>query len=383
MEITERITARIDLDAVSHNLECMRRTVRNGAKFCAVVKADAYGHGAVAVASHIEGEADLWGFAVASLNEALDLRKEGIKKPILILGYVFPQDYELMIREEIRPAMYSAEMLNLLDEAVKRSGRDKPYPVHLAVDTGMSRIGFADTLEDAKSAASALRGSSLFAEGLFSHFARADEVDKTYAGIALERYLKFAGYLEGEGVHPSIRHISNSAAILEFPEAHLDMVRAGITLYGIYPSDEMKRDKDLRPVMSITSRVIHVKEVEEGTSVSYGGTFTAGRRTRIATICTGYADGYPRLLSGKADVIIRGKRCPVLGRVCMDQLMADVTEVPGVCQGDVVTLMGRDGDEIITVDELGEKSGRFPYEFVCDIGKRVKRLTVDGSCQKC
>ena len=378
MEITERITAKIDLSAVSHNLACMRRGLKEGALFCAVVKADAYGHGAAVVAGHIEAEPDLWGFAVASLNEALSLRDAGIKKPILVLGYVFPDDYDLLIKGEIRPAVFTTEMIRLLDAAVRRSGRIKPYPVHIAVDTGMSRIGFAVTKQDAEAAAGALKGSMLYAEGLFSHFARADEADKSIARMAFKRYQDFAGYLAAEGIRPQIRHISNSAAILEMPEAHLDMVRAGITLYGIYPSDEMQRDKDLRPVMSITSRVIHVKEVDGGTPVSYGGTYVTAGKTRIATICTGYADGYPRSLGGRADVLIRGKRCPVIGRVCMDQFMADVTGLDEVSVGDTVTLMGRDGAEEITVDELGGKSGRFPYEFVCDIGKRVKRVIVDG-----
>ena len=373
MTFTERIYAAINLDALCHNLEVMKRQIRNDTKICAVIKANGYGHGALPIAQRIESEETLWGFAVAALPEAVQLREGGITKPILILGYTFPEDYEILIRYEVRPAVFTIKMIRELGEAVKKSGYTGAYPIHLAADTGMSRIGFANLPGIGKEIAQALEGSHLAVEGVFSHFARADEEDKSNALEAMRKYLSFCDELTSAGISIPIRHLSNSAGILELPEAHFDMVRAGITLYGIYPSDEMRRDKDLRPVMSLKSRVIHVKEVEEGVPVSYGGTYVTSRPTKIATISAGYADGYPRSLSSRGQVLIHGQRADIIGRVCMDQFMVDVTGHEDVKTGDVVTLLGKDGQDEITADELGALSGRFPYEFVCDIGRRVPR----------
>ena len=251
-------------------------------------------------------------------------------------------------------------------------------PIHLALDTGMSRIGLAATAEGADEAAKIAELDCLEIEGLFSHFARADEADKTSAYEQFDRYQRFAGMLKERGIEIPMKHIANSAAIAELPDVQLDAVRAGITIYGIYPSDEVDRSKlALRPVMSLISHIAYIKEVPAGTPVSYGGTFVTSRTTRIATIPVGYGDGYPRLLSGKGYVLIRGKRAPILGRVCMDQFMVDVTDIEAQ-EFDQVTLLGTDADETISVDEIGHLSGRFPYELTCDINQRVPRVFVDG-----
>ena len=369
-----RVYAKINLDAVRMNFDAMRKRLKPGVKICAVIKTDGYGHGALPIAEMAEGWEDVWGYATATAQEAFSLRDGGIKKPILILGYSFPEDYEEMAARQIRPAIFTIEMAEDFQKAAER--QKVCAPVHIAVDTGMSRIGFADHAVSADLVKDIAAMPNLSIEGLFTHFARADEVDKQYARAALDRYLAFREMLSERGVVPAISHCSNSAGILEFPDANLDMVRAGITIYGIYPSDEMDRRKNtLFPVMELKSRIVHVKTVPAGVPVSYGGTYVTDRITQIATVPVGYGDGYPRSLSSRGSVLVKGKRCPIIGRVCMDQFMIDTTGMD-VRTGDEVTLMGRDGEEMISVDELGTLSGRFPYEFVCDIGKRVPRIYV-------
>lgn len=373
MKHNGRITAYIHMDAVAFNFESMKNHLDDGKKIIAVVKADGYGHGAVPVAELIEQYDYIWGFAVAAVEEGMALRDAGITKPILILGYSFEEDYATMAANGMRPAIFTWEMAAAFDEAARKLGICAP--IHLAVDTGMSRIGFADTEESVETAVRISELTHLQIEGVFTHFSKADELDKTYTHMQLNRFERFCDQLEAHGLMPFLRHCSNSAGILEIPEAHLDMVRAGITIYGLYPSDEVCRDMPLKPAMELKSHIICLKNIEAGTSVSYGGTFVAEHPMRIATIPVGYADGYPRSLSSKGFVLIRGKRAPIIGRVCMDQFMVDVTDIEAELL-DEVTLLGRDGDEEITVDELGELSGRFPYEFVCVIGKRVPRIYI-------
>lgn len=371
-----RVYAKIDLGAIEENFYRMKANLRPGTKMVAVIKTDGYGHGAVEIARLTEVWDYIWGFAVATVEEALELRQAGIQKPILILGFVFPEHYETVARQELRPAVFKLDMARQLSEAAVHIG--KTIKMHLALDTGMTRIGFPDTDQAVRLIQEINRLPGLETEGLFTHFARADEADKTNARKQLERYLAFAGKLEAAGVTIPMKHCSNSAGILEMPEANLDAVRAGITIYGIYPSDEMKRDQiKLKPAMELKSHIAYIKEVEAGVPVSYGGTYVTERPMRIATIPVGYGDGYPRSLSNKGYVLINGKRARILGRVCMDQFMADVTDIPAR-ELDEVTLMGRDGTELLSVDTLGALSGRFPYEFVCDIGKRVPRIYVRG-----
>ncbi len=368
----ERVYARIDLDAVRENFRNMKANLADGVQMIAVVKTDGYGHGAVKIARMTESFDYIWGFAVATVEEAIELREAGITKPILILGFAFPDDYDTIVRNDIRPAVFKLSMAEQLDEAARRAG--VTAPVHLAVDTGMTRIGLQVTEKCADEAAAIAALPNLKIEGMFTHFARADEIDKTSACQQYDRYMKFSGMLEARGVKISMKHVSNSASIMELPQFQLDAVRAGITIYGIYPSEEVDRSRlSLRPVMSLVSHIAFVKEVPAGTPVSYGGTFVTQRPTRIATIPVGYGDGYPRLLSNRGEVLIRGRRAPIIGRVCMDQFMVDVTDIEAE-EFDRVTLLGNDGDECITADELGRISGRFPYELTCDINRRVPRV---------
>ena len=366
-----RITAYIHLEAVEENFRRMKANLKEGVQMVAVIKTDAYGHGAVRIAKLVEPYPYIWGFAVAAVSEGLELRAAGITKPILILGYTFEEDYEAMIQNGIRPAIFTERMAEAFDAAAARIG--KRAPIHIAVDTGMSRIGFADTAESILTVKKISGMGHLSIEGAFTHFARADETDKQAAMRQMHRFADFCDAMEASGVHGFLRHCSNSAGILELPMANMDMVRAGITIYGIYPSDEVSREIPLAPVMELKSHVVYIKMIEPGTAISYGGTFVAEHPMRIATIPVGYGDGYPRSLSNCGYVLIRGKKAPILGRVCMDQFMVDVTDIEAELL-DEVTLLGRDGDAEITVDELGALSNRFPYEFVCDIGKRVPRV---------
>lgn len=368
-----RVWAEINLDAVAENYQAMRDNICEETKMIAVVKTDGYGHGAVPVSKLLEPLDYIWGFAVATAEEAYELRKSGITKPILILGYTFAEDYERLTKEEIRPAVFKYDMAEQMSEAALAAGRK--ISIHLVLDTGMTRIGFADTEESVREILKIQALPGIEIEGMFTHFARADELDKSHAREQARRYIRFSKRLEEAGVSIPLKHCSNSAAILEMPEVNMDLVRPGITGYGIYPSDEVSRERiSLRAAMSLKSHVVFIKEVEAGVPVSYGGTYVTERTTRIATIPVGYGDGYPRSLSNKGWVLIRGKKAPILGRVCMDQFMVDVTEIPEAKELDEAVLMGESEGVFLGVDELGKLSGRFPYEFVCDIGKRVPRV---------
>ena len=309
------------------------------------------------------------------MTEAMNLRKNQITKPILILGYTFEEDYEELIHYEIRPVVFKLDMAKELSQVAVRLR--KTLPIHIGLDTGMSRIGFSDTEESIQTIREIAKLPGIKIEGMFTHFAKADETDKTAAHRQFERYMHFAHRLEEAGVSVPLKHVSNSAALMELPDMNLNLVRAGISIYGIYPSDEVSRDSmKLIPAMSLRSHIVYVKEIAAGTQISYGGTFTAAHKMRIATVPVGYGDGYPRTLSNKASVLIHGKRARILGRICMDQFMVDVTDIPNAKELDEVILVGKQGEEEITVDELGTLSGRFSYEFVCDIGKRVPRLYI-------
>ena len=373
MKNYSRVYAGIDLDAVAFNFASMRKNIHPSAKMIAVIKADGYGHGAVPIARLVEAYDYLWGFAVATAEEALQLRSAGIKKPVLILGYVFEEHYADLIREDIRPVVFKLSMAEQLSMEATR--QNKTAVIHIGLDTGMTRIGYPATAESVLEIMLISRLPNIKIEGMFTHFARADETDKTSAQDQLERYLKFADKLKETGVDIPLRHCSNSAGIIDMPYANLNLVRAGISIYGIYPSEEVcKENVPLKPVMELKSHITLIKEVEAGVPVSYGGTFVTKQKTRIATIPVGYADGYPRQLSNKGRVLIHGKSAPILGRICMDQFMVDVTDIPQAQELDEVTLLGTDGEASVTVEELGELSGRVPYEFVCDISKRVPRV---------
>ncbi len=368
-----RVYAEIDLAAVRFNLESMHRHTAPGVKIAAVVKTDAYGHGALEIARAVEELPYLWGFAVATAEEARSLREDGRKKPILILGISFPEQYPLIVGEEIRPAVCSTQAARELSAVAARLG--KVCRIHVKIDTGMSRIGFAANEKSVDEIAQIASLPNISIEGIFTHFARADEEDKGPALAQLALFRSVIGQLEERGIQVPVRHCSNSAGIVELPEAGMDMVRAGITLYGLWPSEEVRRDiMEIKPVMSMRSHVSFLKTLEPGQSVSYGGIYTADTPRRLATIPVGYGDGYARGLSNKGYVLIHGKRAPIRGRVCMDQFMADVTDIPDVREGDPVTLLGADGAQEITMEELGRLSGRFNYEFACLITPRVPRV---------
>lgn len=378
MKKFERVKAVVSLDAIAHNFEEMKKNIADGTKIVAVIKADGYGHGAEAIARLIEGYEYIWGFAAATAEEAIQLKNAGVKKPVLILGLVFEEYFQELIQKEVRMTVCDYDMAKALSEEAVRQGRQ--VHIHIGLDTGMSRIGFADKPESVEEIKRIAALSNVEIEGMFTHFARADETDKSPAEDQLKRYLAFVELLEKAGVQIPLKHCSNSAGIIRMPEANLNMVRAGITIYGIYPSAEVERDiVKLIPAMELKSHVAFVKDLPAGTAISYGGTFASETDLRVATIPVGYADGYPRTLSNKGWVLIHGQKAPILGRICMDQFMVDVTHIADVKHGDEVTLIGRDGDECIHIDELGDLSGRFSYEFACEISKRVPRVYIkDG-----
>lgn len=373
MRTQKRIQANIDLDAIAYNLNSMRKNLKKDTQIIAVLKADGYGHGAVPLAKEIEAYPYIWGIAVATVEEGMELRNAGIQKPILILGYTYEEDYDRIVREDFRPTVFKISMAKKLSEAAKRAG--KTLKIHIKIDTGMTRIGYRNPETDIPEILEICRLPGLEAEGIFTHFARADETELDTASRQFERFTAFLKGLEAAGVTFPIKHCSNSAGIIRMPEANMDAVRAGVILYGMYPSEEMEKEPvPLKAVMELKSHIAYIKTVEPGVEISYGGTFTTTRSTRVATIPVGYADGYARGLSNKGSVLIHGKRAAILGRVCMDQFMVDVTGIPEARELDEVTLLGKDGEDCITMEELGELSGRFNYEFACCISKRVPRV---------
>lgn len=368
-----RVRADIDLDAVLYNMESMHKKLKPGTKIAAVVKADAYGHGAVEISRVLENLPYLWGYAVATSNEAMQLVEAGRKKPIIILGLSFPEQFEEIVENDLRPAVCTYETAQALSDIAAE--KNKVCRIHIKVDTGMSRIGFQVTPESADTVARISKLPNIMIEGIFTHFARADESSKAPAYEQFKQFEKMIAMVEEKGVQIPLKHCSNSAGIVEIPECNMDMVRAGITLYGLWPSEEVDKTKiSLKPVMSLRSRVAYVKELLPGRQISYGGTFTVKKKMTVATVPVGYGDGYARGLSNKGWVLIKGQRAPICGRVCMDQCMVDVTDIPGVKIGDTVTLLGKDADEEITMEQLGELSGRFNYEFACLITPRVPRI---------
>lgn len=368
-----RIYAKIDLDAIEHNIDLVKDKIGNETKLLLVIKADAYGHGSVELAKTFGEKADY--FAVAEMNEALELRYAGIKKPILILGYTSPNLFKTALENDITLTMFQPEAIEKLSKEAVNAG--KTAKIHFAVDTGMSRIGFSVTENSADEAAKAAKLPGIFVEGIFSHFATADGVDKRPSMEQREKYDKFIAMLKDRNVEIPIKHINNSAGILEF-DKYYDMAREGIILYGLYPSKEVEEELGERfklcPAMELITHISHIKELEANRGISYGFTYVTDHKMRVATIPVGYADGYPRALSNKGEVLIHGKRCKILGRVCMDQMMVDISDVPEAEIEDKVVLVGRDGNEFIPVEELADAAYSFNYEFVCGIARRVPRV---------
>lgn len=366
-----RVHADVYLDRICRNIERTRAIIKGETDICAIVKADAYGHGAIPVSKVLYPYVDA--YAVAMIQEAVELREAGIDKPILILGFTQQPYVKELVVYDVMASVYNLEMAQWISKEAVR--QNKIAKIHIKLDTGMSRIGFALTEENISVIKEISQLDNLQIDGCFTHFAKADEKDLSFTKEQMKRYENYVEKLEKAGISIRVHHISNSAGIMMMPDANLDMVRSGISTYGLYPSEEVDKSRLwLDPAMEIKSYVSYVKEVEAGVGISYGGTYQTTERTTVATIPVGYGDGYPRALSSKGDVLIHGKRAPILGRICMDQFMIDVTHIPNVQMGDVVTLMGTDGEENISVEELGAKSYSFNYEFVCDVGKRIPRV---------
>ena len=371
---TRRVYAKVDLDAIVSNMKAMKALLPEQTGMLGVVKADAYGHGAVPVARAIEPYVS--GFAAATAEEAVQLRKAGLKGLILVLGVPFPEDFEDLIRWEIRPAVFEWEQAEALSRLALLC--HKVLHIHLAVDTGMSRIGMKpgeEALELVKRV-SCLKGIRI--EGIFTHFSRADEKDLSCTEEQLNAFEAFDRQLREQGIRIPLRHCSNSAAIVGgLSSNQLELCRAGIALYGLYPSGEVRKDlAALTPALELISCVSCLRDIGPGTAVSYGGTFVADRPMRIATIPVGYGDGYPRSLSGKGAVLIHGQRAPILGRICMDQFMVDVSHIPDVRNFDEAVLLGFQGGEHISAEEIAEASGGFHYEILCGLNKRIPRVYI-------
>ncbi|HHU71881.1 MAG TPA: alanine racemase [Clostridiales bacterium] len=368
-----RVQANVNLDRIRHNILEIKNKLRKETKLMLIIKADAYGHGAVPIAKYIchDNLADVYGVAI--IEEAVELREAGINIPILVLGYTPKEQYKLVVSNHVMLTVFQYEMAKELCEEAKRQG--KTAKIHIKVDTGMSRIGFSDNNESLDEIKRISELDNIEIEGIYSHFATADERDGSSTNKQLKRFTEFVDKLEQKGVHIPIKHISNSAGILDYPEAEFNMVRCGIVTYGIYPSEFVRRDEvKLIPAMELKTHVIYVKDVDPGVGISYGSTYVTKNKTKVATIPVGYADGYSRNLSNVGKVIIHGQYAPIIGRICMDQFMVDVTHIPEVKQGDTVTLLGQDQEAYISYEELAEWSHSFSYELICTVGKRIPRV---------
>lgn len=379
MDIIQRRTwAEVDLDAVAHNLREIRGRIGGHAKLCCVIKADAYGHGAVRMAQEYERLGADW-LAISNIEEAIQLRRAEVTLPLLVLGYTPPEAAPLLAAHGVAQCVYSLEYAKALSENAARGG--VRVRMHIKVDTGMSRLGFCfqDINRDTAAveeilAACALPG--LEPEGIFTHFAESDggAAGTMFTMRQFGCFKELIETLERADLHFPVRHCANSGAVLDYPMSHLDMVRAGIILYGLEPSGDVRHPGDLVPAMRLCAVIAHIKTIEPGADVSYGRTYTAQKRMRVATVPIGYADGYSRALSNRGEMLVHGVRCPVLGRVCMDQCMLDVSAVPEAKVGDVVTVFGRADGAEIPLPELAEKLGTIPYEIICGLSKRVTRV---------
>lgn len=371
----ERSYVKIDLNALEYNINSIYNKIDGKAKILGVIKADAYGHGAVETAKFIENKCDFFG--VACIEEATELIVAGIKLPILVLGYVSPDEFEITVKNDIRVPVFSYESARALSDEAVRQGKNVDF--HFAIDTGMSRIGFQVNEESADICKKICELPNINAEGLFSHFATADEADLAKTYEQQNKFKTFVKMLKERGINIPLKHLNNSAGIMHFDEC-FDMVRAGIIIYGLYPSHEIdEKLLDIKPVMEWKTYVSHIKTLEAGREISYGGTYKVEKPIKVATIPVGYADGYPRCLSGIGRVLINGQYASILGRVCMDQFMVDITNIPNVELETPVTLVGHDGDKFLSMEEVSEQAHSFNYELPCRISRRVTRMYVkDG-----
>lgn len=372
MKQYHRVHANINIDCIEDNLKAIKKYVGYEKEVMVVIKADGYGHGAIPIARQLY-EAGIDYIGVATLQEAIALRKYEIKIPIVILGYSPEEEYNDLIDYDIIQTVYKPSMAEGISAMAVKAG--KKAKIHIKIDTGMTRIGFFPSEVSLNQIEEIYKLPNIEIEGIFTHFAQADTADHTYTEKQIRLYNDFIKKLEGKGIVIPKKHTSNSAGLIEYKEAHFDMVRAGIALYGLYPSDEVDHTKlQLKPSLSLISNIIFLKDVPKGVAVSYGSTYVTDRPCKIATIPVGYGDGYPRSLSSKGRVLIRGQYAPIIGRICMDQFMVDVTDIEGVSDGDEAVLIGRQGDNQITVEEIAEIDGTINYEIVCQLGKRIPRV---------
>ncbi len=378
-EARRPVWAEINLTNLDHNIKNIIKKVGPERKVIGVIKADGYGHGSVKVAEVLR-ENGVETFAIATLDEAIKLREAGVEEEIIMLGLTPDMYADVIVRYDITPVVDSFSSGKAMSEAAKAEG--KTVEGLIAIDTGMGRIGYpVDSPEGSEKAVADIKkicGLEAFKiKGLFSHFATADAADKTYARLQEKRYNAFHDMLKENRINIPMRTFANSAAIMEIPEVYFDAVRPGIILYGCYPSHEVdKAQLDLKPVMSVKANIIKLKKVGREFSVSYGRKFISERESLIATLALGYADGYPRPFSAQAEVIVRGQRAPIAGNICMDQCMVDVTDVPGVSEGDEVIIMGTDGKNTILADEIADATGTINYEIVCAFGQRLPKVYV-------
>lgn len=372
-----RAWAEVDLDNIAHNVQQIRKFINKKTEIMAVVKADAYGHGVMEVTRTLLSNG-VTRLAVSMLDEAIQLRKHGIDVPILILGYTDPARAEEIILNDVTQTVFSHDLAQALSDASVKL--DKRVKIHIKIDTGMTRVGFMPGYSAVKNVVEISKLPGIIIEGLFTHFASADEKDRSYTNMQFERFMSICSELSRIGVHIPVKHVCNSAATLEYPEMHLNMVRTGIILYGLYPSEEISRNiVDLRSAMTLKANIIMVKDVEKDTCISYGRSFTTDRESKIATLPIGYADGYTRLLSNKGKVLINGQLAPMVGRICMDQCMVDVTDIKGeVKVGDEVVLFGKQGDMEIKLEDIAALVDTINYEIVSVIGKRIPRVYTSG-----
>ncbi|QZY55766.1 alanine racemase [Crassaminicella profunda] len=377
LEKTRPVWAEINLDHLAHNMKEIRKVVRKDTLVTAVIKANGYGHGAVEIGETLlQNGADR--FAVATLSEALELRRVYKDVPILILGYTPESNAEEIIKNKIIQTIYSLEQAKKFSEKAQELKKEVIF--HIKLDTGMSRIGFQPNEGSVSIVKEIANLPNVMLEGMFTHFAVADAVDKTFTYGQYEKFIHFSNRLKTEGINIKVKHVSNSAGIIDLPEMNLDMVRAGVILYGLYPSDEVRKDViKLKPALALKAKISHVKELDQEIGISYGLKYVTDKKSKIATIPIGYADGFTRMLSGKAEALVAGKKVPVVGRICMDQCMLDVTDVENVQVGDEVILIGTDGNNTILADDIGNLLDTINYEIVCMVGRRIPRVYIKNN----
>lgn len=367
-----RVFAEINIDYIEENLKAIKDYVGHDKEVMVIIKADGYGHGAIPIARYLY-EIGINSIGVATLNEAIALRKYGIDIPIVVLGYSPEEEYESLVNYDIIQTVYKYSMAKGISDFALKAGKNAK--IHIKIDTGMTRLGFYPDDKTVGALVEMHELPNLEIEGIFTHFAQADDSDNRFTNEQIKIFNNFIDKLKARGLEVPKIHASNSAGLIAYKDAHYDIVRAGIALYGLYPSDQMDTSLlSLKPSLSLKSNIIFLKDVESGVPISYGGTYITTERCKIATIPVGYGDGYPRSLSSKGRVLIRGQYAPIVGRICMDQFMVDVTHIEGVSEGDEAVLIGNQGDNKVTVEEIAAIDGTINYEIVCQLGKRIPRV---------